>query len=66
MLVTLKHYDIPGVPTSFRQVFGKKSTNVTNSEINSGKFVYISAKQCRSRFNLTNIFEKKFQNSNFA
>ena len=33
---------------------------------NSWKFVYILAKQCRSHFNLTNIFDKKFQNSNFA
>ena len=32
----------------------------------SWKFVYILAKQCRSHFNLTNIFDKKFQNSNFA
>ena len=30
------------------------------------KFVYIVAKQCRSYFNLTNFFDKKFQNSNFA
>ena len=30
---------------------------------NSRKFVYILAKQCRSHFNLTNIFDKKYQNS---
>ena len=33
---------------------------------NSWKFVYILAKQCRSHSNLTNFFDKKFQNSNFA
>ena len=28
---------------------------------NSSKFVYILAKQCRSHFNLTNFFTKKFK-----
>ena len=41
----------PGVPTSFSQ------------EKKSWKFVYILAKQCSFHFNLTNFFDKKFQNS---
>jgi len=48
---------IPGVPTSFRQEFSKKSLNVANCEKNSWKFVYILAKHCRSHFNLTKNFK---------
>ena len=52
---------VPDAPTSFRQEFSKNSLNVTKSEKNSWKFVYVLAKQCRSHFNLTNIFDKKFK-----
>ena len=63
---TCKVRFLPGVPTSFRQEFSKKIAKCYEKRKNSWKFVYILAKQCRSHFNLTNIFDKKIQNSNFA
>ena len=57
---------IPAVQTSFGHEFSIKISKSQKWRKNSSKFVYILAKQCRSHFNLANIFEKKFQNSNFA
>ena len=45
--------------------FSKKITKLQRRK-NSSKCVYISATQCRAHFNLTNFFDKLFQNSNFA
>ena len=56
---------IPGVPSSFDGNWSKMC-KFHGRRKNSWKFVYIPAKQCRSHFNLTNYFDKKFQNSNFA
>ena len=50
--------NLHGVSTSFGQESRKTSLNVTEGEKKSLKFVYILAKQCRSRFNLTNFSKK--------
>ena len=59
------HCYVPGVSTSFRKEFSKKTAKCYEERKNSRKpwkFVYSLAKQCRSyNFHLTNLFQKKFQ-----
>ena len=58
--------DLPSVPTSFGQESSIKISKFRNGEKNSLNFVYILVKQCRSHYNLTNYFDKKYQNYNFT
>merc|ERR1711860_177117 len=42
-----------------RNTSGCLKNRILKKRKNSSKFVYILAKQCRSHFNLTNIFDRK-------